>query len=80
MLTIQSSSRDASNSGKRIRALVAAESAVTRGGISVLLGTQKDVEVVATVRNEVEMLQSAATLQPDLVVMEHGILYESGFQ
>ena len=53
---------------------------MTRGGISVLLGTQKDIEVIATVRDEVEMLQSAATLRPDLVVMEHGILYGSGFQ
>lgn len=80
MLTIQSSSRGPNNIRYRIRALVAADSAVTRGGISVLLGIQRDIQVVATVRNEVEMLQSAATLQPDLVVMEYGILYQSCFQ
>jgi DNA-binding NarL/FixJ family response regulator len=80
MLTIQSSSSGANGSKQRIRTLVAAESAVTRGGVSVLLGTQKDIEVVATVYSEFDMLRNAEQLRPDLVVLEHSILSRSGFQ
>lgn len=53
-----------------IRVLVADDHAVVRAGIVALLGDEPDIEVVGEAVDGVEAVELAATLTPDLVVMD----------
>lgn len=53
-----------------IRVLVADDHAVVRAGIVALLGSEPDIEVVGEAVDGVEAVELAASLTPDLVVMD----------
>ena len=53
-----------------IRVLVADDQRVVRDGLVLLLGLLPQVEVVGTAANGEEAVDQAATLQPDVVLMD----------
>jgi len=55
---------------KKIRVLVADDSAFMRRVITDLLETDKEIEVVATARNGTEALQKIKSLKPDVVTLD----------
>jgi DNA-binding NarL/FixJ family response regulator len=55
---------------KRIRILLADDHAVVRQGFKMILGAQPDMEIVGEAGNGREALELAATLKPDIVVMD----------
>lgn len=57
-------------SGDLIRVLLADDHAVVRAGLKAVLGTAKDIEVVGEARNGREAVETAARLNPDVVVMD----------
>jgi DNA-binding NarL/FixJ family response regulator len=54
----------------KIRVLLADDHAVMRDGLQALLQTAADIEVVGSVGNGREALATAATLKPDVVIMD----------
>jgi DNA-binding NarL/FixJ family response regulator len=55
---------------KRIRILLADDHAVVRQGFCMILGAQRDFEVVGEASNGRDALDLAAKLQPDVIVMD----------
>ena len=55
---------------KRIRILLADDHAVVRQGFRMILGAQSDLEIVGEAGNGREAVELAATLKPDVVVMD----------
>lgn len=55
---------------KRIRILLADDHAVVRQGFRMILGAQPDLEIVGEAGNGREAVELAATLRPDVVVMD----------
>lgn len=53
-----------------IRVLIADDHAVVRAGLSTLLGTEADIEVVAQAKNGSECVAKAIASNPDVVVMD----------
>ena len=54
----------------KIRILIADDHAVVRAGLSTLLGTESDIEVVAQAKNGKEAVAMAVETQPDVVIMD----------
>ena len=55
---------------RKIRVLVADDHTIVRVGLTALLGTEKDIEVVGEAKNGVEAVRSALKLMPDIVLMD----------
>jgi len=55
---------------RRIRVLIVDDHPVVREGLAGMIGTQPDLEVVGEAGNGVEAIRQAATLQPDLILMD----------
>ena len=53
-----------------IRILIADDQTITRSGIRSLLTAQQDIEIVAEAQNGEEAINLAASLQPDLILMD----------
>ena len=55
---------------KKIRILVADDHAVVRSGLALLLGTERDFEVVGQAKNGEEAVALAREAKPDVIVMD----------
>jgi NarL family two-component system response regulator LiaR len=55
---------------KPIRILIADDHLIVRKGLKVLLGTEKDMQVVGEAENGAEAVSKAASLQPDVILMD----------
>ena len=55
---------------KKIKVLIADDHLVVRMGISALLETEADIEVVGQAKNGVEAVSKSVRLQPDVVIMD----------
>ena len=55
---------------KKIKVLIADDHLVVRMGISALLETEADIEIVGQAKNGVEAVSKSARLQPDIVIMD----------
>jgi NarL family two-component system response regulator LiaR len=55
---------------KAIRVLIADDHHIVRKGLKVLLGTEKDMQVVGEAGNGVEAVSKAAALKPDVILMD----------
>jgi DNA-binding NarL/FixJ family response regulator len=53
-----------------IRVLVADDQTITRSGLRALLAAQADIEIVGEARNGEEAIELAASLQPDVILMD----------
>src|SRR5258706_15099659 len=53
-----------------IRLLIADDQAITRSGLRSLLAQQTDMEIVGEARDGAEVSELAASLQPDLILMD----------
>ncbi len=53
-----------------IRLLIADDQAITRSGLRSLLAQQADLEIVGEARDGAEVIELAASLQPDLILMD----------
>ena len=56
-----------------IRVLIADDHAVVAEGLQHLVGAQEDMEVVGLAENGREAVRSAVQMQPDIVLMDHGM-------
>lgn len=56
---------------KRIRILIADDHALVRMGLSTLLSTQPDMEVVAAAEDGDDAVRQTAKLQPDVIIMDY---------
>ena len=54
----------------KIKVLVADDHAIVRAGLTALLGTEKDIEVVGEAKNGAEAVSGAVELNPDIVIMD----------
>ncbi|MEK7327370.1 MAG: response regulator transcription factor, partial [Chloroflexota bacterium] len=52
------------------RLLLADDQAITRSGLRTLLAAQGDIEIVGEAKNGEEAIELAASLQPDLILMD----------
>jgi DNA-binding NarL/FixJ family response regulator len=55
---------------ERIRVLLADDQAITRTGLQHLLSEEEDIEVVGAARTGAEAVELAASLQPDVILMD----------
>ena len=55
---------------KTIRVLIADDHSIVRRGIKALLATEKDMQVVGEAENGAEAIEKAASLKPDVVLMD----------
>ncbi len=55
---------------QEIRILIADDHLIVRTGLSALLGTEKDLEVIGLVKNGIEAVRETARLHPDIVIMD----------
>lgn len=53
-----------------VRLLIADDQTITRSGLQTLLASQEAIEVVGEARNGEEAIELAASLQPDLILMD----------
>jgi two-component system, NarL family, response regulator LiaR len=53
-----------------IRVLITDDHAIVRKGLSVLLATERDIKVVGEARDGLEAVEKAASLKPDVVLMD----------
>ena len=54
----------------KIRVLIADDHTIVRAGLTALLGTEKDIEVVGEAKNGAEAVSGAVELYPDIVIMD----------
>jgi DNA-binding NarL/FixJ family response regulator len=59
-----------SNTGVKIRVVIAEDQALVRRGAALLLSMEPDLEVVGEARNGVEAVELAQRLRPDVVLMD----------
>ena len=55
---------------QKIRILIADDHLIVRTGLTALLGTEKDLEVVGQAKNGIEAVSETARLKPDIVIMD----------
>ena len=53
-----------------IKVLIADDHTIVRAGLTALLGTEKDIEVVGEAKNGAEAVSNAVELNPDIVIMD----------
>ena len=53
-----------------IRILIADDQTITRTGIRVLLSAQAEIEIVGEAQNGEQAIELAASLQPDVILMD----------
>lgn len=53
-----------------LRLLIADDQTITRNGLRSLLATQADIEIVGEAKNGQEAIELAASLQPDVILMD----------
>ena len=54
----------------KIKVLIADDHTIVRAGLTALLGTEKDIEVIGEAKNGAEAVSNAVGLQPDIVIMD----------
>ena len=54
----------------KIKVLIADDHTIVRAGLTALLGTEKDIEVVGEAKNGAEAISNAVELNPDIVIMD----------
>ena len=54
----------------KIKVLIADDHTIVRAGLTALLGTEKDIEVVGEAKNGAEAVSNALELNPDIVIMD----------
>ena len=54
----------------KIKVLIADDHTIVRAGLTALLGTEKDIEVVGEAKNGTEAVSNAVELHPDVVIMD----------
>ena len=54
----------------KIKVLIADDHTIVRAGLTALLGTEKDIEVVDEAKNGAEAVSKAVELHPDIVIMD----------
>ena len=54
----------------KIKVLIADDHTIVRAGLTALLGTEKDIEVVGEAKNGAEAVSNAVELHPDIVIMD----------
>ena len=54
----------------KIKVLIADDHTIVRAGLTALLGTEKDIEVVGEAKNGAEAVSNAVELNPDVVIMD----------
>ncbi len=54
----------------KIKVLIADDHTIVRAGLTALLGTEKDIEVVGEAKNGAEAVSNAVALHPDIVIMD----------
>ncbi|MDO5319066.1 MAG: response regulator transcription factor [bacterium] len=54
----------------RIRVLIADDHTIVRAGLTALLGTEKDLEIVGQAKNGIEAVRESLCLLPDIVLMD----------
>ena len=54
----------------KIKVLIADDHTIVRAGLTALLGTEKDIEVVGEAKNGAEAVSKAVKLHPDIVIMD----------
>ena len=54
----------------KIKVLIADDHTIVRAGLTALLGTEKDIEVVGEAKNGAEAVSNAVELNPDIVIMD----------
>jgi len=54
----------------KIKVLIADDHTIVRAGLTALLGTEKDIEVVGEAKNGAEAVSEAIKLHPDIVIMD----------
>ena len=54
----------------KIKVLIADDHTIVRAGLTALLGTEKDIEVVGEAKNGAEAVSKAVELHPDIVIMD----------
>ena len=54
----------------KIKVLIADDHTIVRAGLTALLGTEKDIEVVGEAKNGEEAVTGAVELHPDVVIMD----------
>ena len=64
----------------KIRVLVADDHTIVRAGLSALLGTEKDIEVVGEAKNGIEAVKATLKLMPDVVIMDLMMPKKDGVQ
>ena len=55
---------------RRIKVLIADDHTIVRAGLSALLGTEKDLEIVGQAKNGIEAVSETLRLSPDVVIMD----------
>ncbi|MBQ7233776.1 MAG: response regulator transcription factor [Kiritimatiellae bacterium] len=54
----------------KIKVLIADDHTIVRAGLTALLGTEKDIEVVGEAKNGAEAVSNTVALHPDIVIMD----------
>ena len=54
----------------KIKVLIADDHTIVRAGLTALLGTEKDIEVVGEAKNGAQAVSEAIKLHPDIVIMD----------
>jgi len=54
----------------KIRVLIADDHAIVRAGLTALLGTESDLEVIGQVKNGIEAVRETVRLKPDVVIID----------
>lgn len=55
---------------RKLRILIADDHLIVRTGLTALLGTEEDIEVVGQVKNGIEAVRDALRLHPDVLIMD----------
>ncbi len=55
---------------QRIRILIADDHLIVRTGLTALLGTESDIEVVGQAKNGIDAVRDALRLRPDIIIMD----------